>query len=291
MKHEKRNERWTRLLRPFYRAGKPLGALGVIMALGVLFSCGDRGALISEPQFDIIGEMFATLALSPGSSAIGNNAQSVPLLEARGINPLENCSPQKLIPPSNCGESGNIYTTINLTCSGPSGCCGADPPCEKDTMSIEGTGSTVFNTCTTSTAEGDRVVIDGTIYTTLTVDTAFTCSGIVSAQSKVTLTGRPSFRVNGREVCNGDIFITVTAFVGSSVYVIVSGNICDQYFYRKYDYGCSVDCGSYCCPSGAVCATCTSGEACFAAIYPVDCCNGYACPAGTTCTSDGKCQY
>ncbi len=269
--------------------------LFVLLMLAVLLPvCGKYGGGggLTQDQLDAIGEAFAFSALSSAGGAV--SPTSIPLLNNFALTPLVNCTPDTLTPPYNCPAGGNIYFTINLSCSGPSGCCAQQNLCKKDTMSINGMGSTLYNSCAIRSKAGDSVVINGTITATLTSTAEISCPSIVTVDVKITLTGMPSITVNGREVCKGDIFLTATAHYGGSIYTTISGTVCGQSIYNTYNYGCAVKCpdGS-CCPNGSYCGTCTP-DACFSIAYPVDCCNGYACLQGTKCVQVGgetKCQW
>lgn len=264
----------------------------ILLLVSVFPMCAKDEGGLTQDQLDAIGEAFAFSALSSGGGAV--SPTSAPLLNNFALTPLSTCSPDTLTPPYNCPAGGNIYFTINLNCSGPSGCCAQQNPCSKDTMSINGMGSTLYNSCTIMSKGGDRVVINGTITATLTSTAEISCPSIITVNVKITLTGMPSITVNGKEVCKGDVFLTATATYSGVISTTISGTVCGQSIYNTYNYGCAVKCADGdCCPSGSYCGTCTA-NACFSVAYPVDCCNGYACPSGTKCVQVGgetKCQW
>jgi hypothetical protein len=281
-------------MKKYWTQKSKIGDIFMFMAMALFLSyCGkgDKGGL-SSAQLDAIGEAFAFTALSAGGGAISPSAVSS--LNELGLASSANCSPDQLTPPYNCPGGGNIYYTINLNCAGPSGCCAQQNPCSKDSMSISGMGSTLYNSCTVSSSAGDHVVINGTITTTITSTAEITCPSIITVNVKVTMTGMRSITVNGREVCKGDVFLTATAYYGRSIYTTISGTVCGYDIYQTYNYGCTVKCSNgSCCPTGSYCGTCTP-DSCFSVAYPVDCCNGYACPGGTQCVQvggDTKCQW
>lgn len=263
---------------------------GVIFGIALLlpYCGGSKGSSgLSSTQLDAIAEAFAFSALSTGSGASQPSS-----LDSLSLNPLANCTPQQLTPPYNCPGGGNIYFTIDLNCSGPSGCCWAqpDPTCSKDSISVNGMGSTLYNSCTTTSSGGDHIVINGTLTTTITSNAEFTCAGAVTVNVTVSLTGMPSITVNGKEVCKGDIFITAKASYSSTISASVTGTVCGETINSTFNYGCAVDCPDGCCPNGTICPTCSTGY-CIYAAYPVDCCNGKSCPQGWTCVNNGNsCQ-
>lgn len=264
---------------------------GLFLAMAVSLSyCGkeSKGGLTSD-QLNAIGEAFAFTALSAGGGAVNPSS-----LNELGLSPSANCTPDKLTPPYNCPAGGNIYFTVNLNCTWPSDCCAQQNPCSKDTMSINGMGSANYNSCTVISSAGDHVVINGTITTTITSTATISCPSYITVDVKVSITGMPSITVNGKEVCNGDIFLTATARYDTAISTTISGSVCGQNIYQTYNYGCVVKCaGGGCCPGGSYCGTCTP-DSCFSVAYPVDCCNGYACPGGTKCVQVGgetKCQW
>lgn len=201
------------------------------------------------------------------------------------------CPSSNLTPPYNCPGGGNVYYTINLNCVMPTGCCGNNPPCTQDTMSINGMGSLIYNNCKTTSSTGESVLINGTLTATLTSNATVQCGGSVVANAKVTITGMPTISVNGADVCHGDVFITANASYSTNIYASVSGTVCGHSIYETFDKGCAVTCGSgSCCALGTVCSTCSSPATCFGAAYPVDCCNSKACPSGYRCdTANNKC--
>jgi len=253
-----------------------------IIALVAIQFCGKEGSSgLSPEQKEAIAEAFAYAALSSSTGTV--SPQSISLKEQGLLKPLVNCTPDKLTPPYNCPGGGNIYFTINLSCNGPSGCCASQNPCSKDSISINGMGTTSYNSCTTVSSGGDHVVVNGSLTATITSTAEFTCDGIVTASVKVSLTGMPSITVNGKEVCKGDVFITATATVSATMSVSVSGTVCGENIYNTINYGCLVKCAdNSCCYSGTYCSTCSDG------CIPVggdDCCNGKYCKPGWTCCS------
>jgi hypothetical protein len=201
------------------------------------------------------------------------------------------CQPDKLVPPQNCADGGNIYTTINLRCSEPSGCCANDPPCEADEVNLAGQFGTVYNSCRIK-SDGHSIVLNGSLTGNLTSEFIAQCSGLATASLKFVYVGRPSITVDGREACPGGINLTLQAFVGASITITMSGSVCEWPIQAVYDEGCLQTCADgHCCPAGAVCGTVSEG-ACFAPGYTVDCGGGRACPTGTTCVDGGEqCSY
>jgi hypothetical protein len=152
------------------------------------------------------------------------------------------CSPQSLLPPTNCPSGGNIYYTINTTCNELTGCCYTlpNPSCSNDTFFVGGQGSAFFNSCSEKSDEGEIVMISGTIYEQLTVNEDLACSsGVITLNIKMTLTGIPTMTANGRTLCQGDIFITTNATSSSATgktNISVSGSICGQNIYQVFNY-------------------------------------------------------
>lgn len=197
-----------------------------------------------------------------------------------------------MIPPIPCADGGNIYTTINLRCNEPSGCCADDPPCEADEVTLGGQIGTVFNNCRTVTEDGHVIVMNGSITGTLTSEAVLQCSGFSTISMKLVHLGRPSITIDGRESCPGTIHLTTQAFVGSEITITVSGEVCEWPVNLIFDDGCVQTCADgHCCPAAAACGTASEG-ACFRPGYTVDCGNGRACPTGSTCVDNGEnCQF
>jgi len=229
-----------------------------------------------------IEELMFTLANNGANASLGSKGAALLAPNA--------CQSSSLVPPYNCPGGGNIYYTINLNCTMPTGCCADNNPCSSDSMSINGQGSVIYNSCKVRSSDGDSVLINGTLTATLTSNATMVCGGAVTANAKVTITGQPTITVNGVDACHGDVFITANASYNTSISASVSGSICGQNIYETFNKGCAVSCGSNsCCSLGTVCSTCSS-PGCFKAAYTVDCCNGTACPTGTRCdTANNKC--
>jgi hypothetical protein len=276
----------------FKRVKKVVGAvLGIAAGLLILTmaGCGSSGSggggPFSTDQLNALAQLFATSANSASTMTVSSYSP----LKVNSLSPLSSCGPSTLIPPTSCSGGGDIYYTINMNCTMPSGCCSANPPCSQDSMSINGQGSINYNSCAeTITTTGDHLMINGTINMGLTSNATIQCGGAVDVDVTVTFTGMPTISVNGKDVCHGDIFITAKGHSGASNYTSVSGTICGQRIYENYNYGCSVTCADKsCCYAGSYCSTCYA-NACIPT-GAVDCCNGYNCPSGTTCVqSSGK---
>ena len=257
--------------------------------LTVFTGCGGSGGGSGGPfnpnQLNALAQIFA----SSTNSAAAMSTTSYTSLKTNNLSPLSSCGPSTLIPPTSCPGSGNIYYTLNMNCTMPTGCCAANPPCSQDSMSISGQGSINYNSCAeTITTTGDHIMINGPINMGLTSNATMQCGGAVDVDVTVTFTGTPTISVNGKDVCHGDIFITAKGHTGASSYTSVSGTICGQRLYENYNYGCAVTCADKsCCYAGTYCSKCYA-NACIPA-GAVDCCNGYNCPSGTKCdTSSGK---
>ncbi|MGC8756807.1 MAG: hypothetical protein ACP5QW_09855, partial [bacterium] len=274
--------------------GVVLGILTILIVI-TMTGCGSSGSKsgggpFTSEQISALAQIFASSATSAATMSTTSYSQ----FKITNLNSLSSCGPNTLIPPTSCPGGGNIYYTINMNCTMPSGCCSANPPCSQDSMSITGQGSTNYNSCAeTITTTGDHIMINGTINMGLTSKATMQCGGAVDVDVTVTFTGMPTISVNGHDVCHGDIFITAKGHAGASNYVSVSGTICGQSVYEYYNQGCAVTCADKsCCYAGTYCSTCYA-NACIP-VGNVDCCNGYNCPSGTTCVQSGgktMCQY
>jgi hypothetical protein len=274
--------------------GAVLGMSAVFMVL-TMAGCGSSGSSgggsggpFNSEQLSALAQMFASTA----NTTLTMGTSSYAPVKINGLHPLSSCGPSTLIPPTNCPGGGNIYYTLNMNCTMPSGCCSNNSPCPQDSMSINGQGSINYNSCAeTITTTGDHLMINGTITMGLTSKATIQCGGAVDVDVTVTFTGMPTISVNGKDVCHGDIFITAKGHAGASNYTSVSGTICGQHLYEYYNYGCSVTCADKsCCYAGTYCSTCYAN-----ACIPdggVDCCNGNYCPAPyKTCnTSANTCS-
>lgn len=265
----------------------PTLALAVLLLPACLPEFDEPEPRAAYGDAEAIAEMMAA-GLREGMQAFKDGTAAAPAMTPAAGNI---CQPDKLIPVTPCADGGNIYTTINLRCNEPSGCCGNDPPCEQDEMTLAGQIGTTFNSCRFS-ANGHRIEIHGTIHGNLTSEAVIQCAGFATVSLKVVYVGLPSIKIDGRETCPGTINLTTQAFVGSKITVLVSGQVCDWPVSLTFDDGCVQTCDSgHCCPAGAACGT-TSDGACFRPGYTVDCGNNRACPTGTTCINNGeKCQF
>lgn len=260
----------------------------LFMACGSLFDSSEDETPppLSASQSDTVVELMARTATKL-SARSQEPVQSPPAWKASAANL---CQPERLVPPEACPGGGNIYFTLNLSCSGPTGCCANENPCSKDSVHVGGQGKVLYNNCVTTNAEGDRILINGSIQIGLTADGDFTCHGITSAKAQVTLNGMPSIRVNGVERCHGTVFLNATATVNTSQVTTVNGRVCGVPVGRVYNDGCVVSCANnMCCPGGSQCSTCSNG--CVPVGF-VDCCNGKYCNPGTRCdTANDRCVY
>jgi hypothetical protein len=255
-----------------------------------LFACGDeepepKPAALSYEQRRTLLDLFAMPAKIVGDNS-GETATSAPPYQASST---VNCTPQQLMPPRDCPAGGNIYFTINLGCTGPSLCCGNEPPCQEDNFSISGLGTAIYNNCTAVSENGDRVVVNGSLHIGVDSDTKLTCEGVYDSETVVRVNGIPSVRVNGREACPGTVNLEARAKYEYEAVTTVKGSACGASINEIYAEGCIVACGSgSCCPGGSYCSS--SGSGCVPNGY-VDCGNGKHCPPGSQCTADGQnCQ-
>ncbi len=264
----------------------------LLVAIGCIPSM-DAGATGSSPSqlgpsdLDALAQMFANgsvgsrgLSGAVGSAAFGGAGDDLHL-QTGGIT---SWSPQALGPTEACSGGGSVHSAVNCMLSTPSGCCGANPPCQQDSASVQIQGGTFYNGC----VEGS-VTMDGSLTLGATGQVIATCAGLVTGEFDVTLSGAPSIRVNGVEVCSGPVLASVHVQIGGAIVVTVSGSACGEHFSGQYSMGCAVDCGGKgCCPQGSTCSACSNS--CVPVAYPVDCCDGYSCPAGTTCTANNRCS-
>ncbi len=273
-------------LRKEHKGLRLLWGIAVDMVLITIASCGSSGggggSLFTGDQANALAQMFATSANS--ALTLSTSSFRPTRLQTGNLGTLASCGPSTLIPSTNCPGGGDIYYTLNMDCTIPSGCCYQQTPCSQDSMSISGSGSITYNSCAeTITSTGDHIMVNGTLHMVMTSQATISCPGAIDVDVTVTFTGTPSISVNGHEVCNGDIFITAKGHSGASNYASVSGTVCGQRIAETYDYGCAVACpGNACCYAGTYCSTCYSGG-CVPTGH-MDCCNGYNCPTGTQCS-------
>ncbi len=237
---------------------------------------------LSAAQRRSLLSLFALQARDMGDQAGDGSAAAAPYRASTTVN----CTPQELTPPTDCPDGGNIYYTIDLGCTGPSLCCGQEPPCTEDLFSIAGLGTVLYNNCTVIDDQGGRIVVNGSLHVGIDSDTRFTCSGVYDSETVVRVNGMPTVQHNGREVCPGLVTLEARATLGYEVVTTVKGTVCGVEVSELYAEGCMVTCGDgACCPGGTTCSTCVSG--CVPEGH-VDCCNGKHCPPGTQCTPDGQ---
>ncbi len=259
------------------------GIAGLLMM--AISGCGGSGGggggggsgPFSSDQLSALAQIFASSANSASTMTVSSYSP----LKTNNLSPLSSCGPSTLIPPYSCPSSGNIYYTLTMDCTMPSGCCANKPPCSSDSMSINGSGSINYNSCAqTITTTGDHIMINGIIHMALTSNATMQCGGAVDVDVTVTFTGIPTISVNGHDVCHGDIFITAKGHAGASNYVSVSGTVCGQRIYEYDNNGCAVTCADKsCCYTGTTCDICGSTNYGCIPAGAVSCCNGKYCPA------------
>jgi hypothetical protein len=257
---------------------------------------GDAGPKLSGEQLDAIAEAFAFSAKSAvgmdmtASSSAFLSSPDGALLAYRKY-PVARSKAQRLIPPYSCPSGGDIYFTSNVDFTDLSGCCGNDPPCSQDSLSAAGQSDIIYNSCAVHGQGGDSVVVSGSLKVDVIVNAIVYCPSTVTVGVTVTLTGMPRIGVNGKDVCKGDIFLTVRGYSESSIWTSISGTVCGQHIYKTFEYGCAVTCAdNSCCAVGEECSTNCPTTSCVPA-GGVDCCNGKYCePPYTACmTAQDKC--
>lgn len=266
------------------------GLFAASVALVPLAACSsaqDQG--LSAADAESLVDLFVADARGSTTAASGTlSAQSGGGADSGGsLHVLTNCTPTRLSPPTACDGGGNIYTTVDQSCTDPSGCCGnLQNRCAADHVGINGIGKFYYNGCRSN----DRVTVDGSLNWTDVLNVTVPCDGAATGSLKITWNGIPSVRVDGKEVCNGTVFVTATIQIGTTISGSISGTICGVPVSRALSFGCVVDCGgSRCCSAGTYCSKCGGG--CFSNAYPNECCDGSgkACPSGLRCLTGGTC--
>jgi hypothetical protein len=268
------------------------GLLSVGFALAPAVGCSSTTTSegLSDDDAQTLVDLFVADARASSRSASSSlRAQSIGVGQADlggRLHVLANCTPTQLTPPTPCAAGGNIYTTIDQSCTMPTGCCAAQSPCAADHAAVNGLGKFYYNACRPSS----RVTVDGSINWTEVMTLDVPCNGAATGTLKITWNGLPSMKVDGREVCDGTIFVTATLHIGATISGTLTGSICGHQVSRGLNFGCVVDCGGgACCGAGSYCSKCGGG--CFSSAYPNECCDGSnkACPAGLRCVGGGKC--